>query len=167
MACVAAPVTIHEALICAGDINKSQTRSVHDWRIGCCAEAEGGAARTVLVRAAGGGLLCSGVRGGVLYGYVRAPFGPILKFIHSFIHDTGMSSDHQRAAGYTRAPCGRPCLLLHDEQHAGVCRRIGSHVGAVWCCNRFQLNCTSPTGSGRETLDVCGIQVPQINHMRV
>lgn len=86
--CVTPPVTIHEAF-CTGNINKSQTTSEHDWR-------RGWQRRSVCEPR--GILMCVlGCVGCVLFGYVRAPRGPILNFIHSFIHGTGMSSHHQQA----------------------------------------------------------------------
>lgn len=156
--CVTAPVTIHEAF-CTGNINKSQTTSEHDWRRGCCAEAE-------RVRAAGDINVCVGVRGECFSGTCAHPVGQSsISFTHSF---TAPECHHiiSRPTSYTRAPCAWPCLLLHDEQHdAGVCRRKEPrwHTGAVtdfnltvryWTLDKLCVRCTVR-------------HFPQINHIRM
>lgn len=80
---VTTPVVIHEAVICAGNVNNSVTGSVHHWCIGCCAEAGGRREWGVGLRAR--------------TPPSQVPNSFIHSYIHLFIHGSGMSSHQQQA----------------------------------------------------------------------
>lgn len=142
---------------------------MHDWRIGCCAEAEEGGREGGGERGGGGvraprgdfDAMCWGLRGGreeewgeeggvVVFWYVRAPCGPILK-IHSLIHSRAPACHHiiiisSRLAGYTHAPMRRCahafCCMMSNmpvwcRAEKKKKQEKESHGGAVWCCSKI------------------------------
>lgn len=120
----------------------------------------------------GGGLMCVlGVRGGLLFGYVRAPCGPILK-IHSLIHSRHRhvitSSAGPPVTHVHHAPGHAFCCMMSNMPVcAGGKRAAAAQSGAATELNLTvrRLQARIVQRNVRFVRDLR--QDPQINHSRM